>query len=323
MTFSCVIPLRPGAGRIIGALGGAIWAVSLIAADPARFSSLDSLPLDFLRRPGMEARPLFDGQIEKIWSAAESSTVAETNRAQPGMPWLRWRIVVDHLAGEPKYPIGWPRLWRPLREGERDWSGWDYLEVLVRADTSRENLPSTPVALLIRAEGEASWSRPLTELRKGQWGKFVIPLWELPKPSAVNQLMFSISDAHYRHGDQVEFTIAGLALTRHESPTLLDFAAEQTALFADAPGLPVRFRVAGLKPGETAAVEAEWRQAGRLISRRTVTAGRGRQTMVFDFGGKPLSAGEYEVSARIAATPAQTERVRLLESPWQEQNTRP
>ena len=294
-----------------------------MASEPPQFTPLNSLPLDIGRRPEMEVRPLFDGKIERIWSTAESSIVTETNRAPAETPWLRWRIVVDHFGGEPKYPIGWPRVWRSFKESERDWSDWDYLEVVIRADTPRENLPSTPVSLLIRAEGETSWSRPLTELQKGKWGRFLIPLWELPKLSAINQLMFSLSDADYRHGDEIEFTIASLALTCYSVPTLLDFAAEQTALFADAPGLPVRFRLTGLKPGETAEVTTELRQAGRLVGRKTLKAGRGHHKLMFEFGDRTPAAGEYEVSARIGAMPAQTCRVRLLESPWSERSMQP
>lgn len=309
--------------RGFACLGWVAGTVYLLASEPAQFAPLDADPLHLGRRPEMEARPLFDGKIERIWSTAESSIVAETNRAQAQTPWLRWRIVVDHFGGEPKYPIGWPRVWRSFQESDRDWSDWDYLEVVIRAETPRENLPSTPASLLIRPEGETSWSKPLTEVRKGNWGRFLIPLWALPKLSAINQLMFSLSDADYRHGDQVEFIIATLALTRYSAPTLLDFAAEQTALFADAPGLPVRFRLTGLKPAETVEVTTELRQAGRLVASQTLKAGRGRHHIMFEFGDRAPAAGEYEVSARIGTRPAQTGRVRLLASPWQERSAQP
>jgi hypothetical protein len=267
---------------------------------------------------------LFDGKIERVWATAESDASLETNRVPAGARALHWHIKVDHLGGEPKYPVGWPRLWRALQGAERDWSGYDYLVFRVLADTSREKLPRTPVTLLLRMEAaEGSWSRPLAELKKGEWVPYVVPIAGLPKPEAVQQIMFSISDADYRHQDEVHFIIADLALERFAAPTLLEFAPEQGVLFADTASLAVRLRVSGLKSGERAEVVCEMKRNGQTVSRATVTAERGAQRVVLKPGEQPWAAGAYELAGSIGGGPAVAAPVRLVDSPWTERKIKP
>jgi hypothetical protein len=299
------------------ALAGLSQAVPLSSAVPADRAVAAG-------DPGLEKQALLGGDLEKVWATAESDVAVETHRVKASGAAMRWHIAVDHFGGEAKYPIGWPRVWRTLKGPERDWSAWDFLEFWVYAETSREKLPTTPVTLLVRTEaGEGSGSRPLTELKKGEWVQFVIPVADLPRPEAVQQIMFSISDANYRHQDQVTFTIADLALVRYAAPTLLDFAPEQGVTFADAAGLAVRFRVTGLKPGETAECSCELRRDGVVVSRSTLSAGRGAHRLVLAFGEKPAAPGLYEVTARIGAGPPQTAAVRLVEPPWTERSGKP
>lgn len=302
---------------------GTASAPVCLAAGAADSSSSGRAPIAAPGGAVMERVPLFDGRTEKVWFTAESEVAAETNGPSATAPSLRWQIKVDHYGGEPKYPIGWPRVWRAFKGDERDWSSFDFLEFRVRADTTREKLPGTPVTLQVRTDvGEGNWSRPLTELKKGEWVKFAFPLGELPKLKAVNQIMFSISDSDYRHNDEVEFTIADLALTRFTAPTLLEFVPEQAVLFTDAPGLPVRFRVSGLKAGQRAEVVCELQRDGKTIARETLAAGRGPQRLVMRPGEKPWPPGAGELVGRIGEGPPQISTVRWVESPWTERRER-
>jgi len=274
--------------------------------------------------PAFERQSLLEGDLAKTWAAAESTVAAETSRVKDSGPAMRWHTTVDHFGGEAKYPIGWPRVSRALKGAERNWSAWDFLEFWVYAETSREKLPSTPVTLLVRTEGgEGSWPRPLAELKKGEWLKVVVPVWDLPRPESVQQVQFAISDANYRHQDQVTFLIADLALVRHASPALLDFAAEQGVLYCDAAGVAVRFRVAGLGPGETAECVCELRRDGAAVSRAAAKAGRGAYRLVLPLGDKPPAPDVYEAAARIGDGPVRTVPVRLVESPWAERSAKP
>lgn len=272
----------------------------------------------------MEKLPLFGGKAASVWSTAESDVVAETNRVKSPSAAMRWHIAVDHYGGEAKYPIGWPRLWRALKGAERDWSGYDFLEFRVFADTTRDKLPGSPVTLLLRTDAaEGSWARALTELKKGEWVNFSIPIAGLPKPDAVQQIMFSISDSNYRHKDEVEFSIADLALTRWARPTLVEFAPERAVLFADAGGLPVRFRLSGLKAGERAEIVCELKRAGETVGRAVLATERGSQRLVLKPSARPWHAGAYELVGKIGDGPPRTTSVRLVESPWTEKGAKP
>ena len=213
----------------------------------------------------MEKRIVFGPESVSQWSAAESSVEASAPPVAAGHPVLHWHITVDHFGGEAKYPIGWPRISRTLREpSTRDWSGWDYLQLWVYTDTSREALPREPVGLRFHTpDKEGAYHRPLQELKKGAWAQVRLPLAQVPRHHDVRLMQFHISDSNYRHGDKLDLYFEEIALLRHAQPTLLDFAPEQAVMFTDAKEVAVRFQLAGIKPGDSAPVTCELRQGGQ------------------------------------------------------------
>lgn len=296
-------------------LAGVALAISLSSASP---------PAGGAGGAAMERRPLVGGDMAKAWATIESTATPEAAAGSAAAPVMRWHVAVDHLGGEPKYPIGWPRVWRTFKGAEGDWSGWDYLEFRLRAETTREKLPAAPVTLLVKADsGTGSWTRSLAAAKKGEWVPFTIPVADLPQPGAVREIMFSTSDSNYRHKDEVTFLIADLALVRYAAPTLLDLAPEQSVLFADAASVAVQFRASGIKPGDTAPCVCELRQGGAVVARATATVGRGSHRLVLTFGEKPPAPGAYELTARLADGPPTTAAVRLVESPWKTRSAKP
>jgi hypothetical protein len=234
-------------------------------------------------------------------------------------------VTVDHTAGEPRYPIGWPRISHSIPAGpSRDWSAWDALQIWIYTETSRAALPREPAVLILHNPDRAgAYVRPLSELRKGEWVEIRIPLAQIPRHRDIRLLQLSISEADYRHQDRLDFYIADLALLRYVRPVLLEFAPESAVAFADAGRLPVRFRLAGLPPGESAPVTCELRRGDRIAARSVMRAGRGPQRLVLDLEQsskteRGLPPGLYELTARVAGSrrPA-TGRVRLVESPWE------
>ena len=267
----------------------------------------------------MEKRVVFGPESAKQWSAAESSLEASTRRTRTGQPALHWHITVDHFGGEAKYPVGWPRINCALREPAlRDWSDWDYLQFWVYTDTSRATLPREPVGLILHTpDKEGAYHRPLPELKKGVWVQIRLPLSEVPRRHEVRLMQFHISDSNYRHQDELDLYFEEIALLRYAQPTLLEFTPENTVMFADANVVPVRFNLAGLKPGENAEVTCVLRQEAKVVAETKVKAGRGPQRMALKLGGTKMRAGDYEVQARVAdRTQAAAVRVRLVESPW-------
>ena len=270
-----------------------------------------------------------DGVMEKIalvsptdlktWSAAECTATPSGERARIGPSSWHWHVDVDHLAGEPKYPIGWPRISHTITDGPlRDWSGWEFLHMWIFVATSREALPGEPAGLgLLTPDRASGYNRPLRELKKDQWIELNIPVAQIPRHGDVRQIQFHVAEANYRHGDRLDFFINDLALTRYAEPVLFDLVAENAVVFSDTMRLPVRFQMLGLKPGAHASVGCELRRDGQTAARVSVDATAGAQRVVLDLGGKKLAPGNYELRAsmadggRVAST-----NLRVVESPW-------
>lgn len=267
----------------------------------------------------MERLPLFDSGSITTWSTAESTVAISTERTRDAAAALHWHVTVDYSTGEPKYPIGWPRVNRNFPAGPlRDWSGWDYLHFWVYTATNREKLPAIPAGLgLHTPDRSGAFQRNLSELKAGTWVEFKLPLSPIPRHHDVRQIQFHIAESNYRDGDQLDFYVSDLALLRYAAPTILAFAAESTVLFTDTARIPVTLHVAGLVPGARAEVTCELHREGRVAARTSVAARRGVQTAALPVAPHSLAAGEYELRAQLPGqAQVATARVRLVESPW-------
>lgn len=262
---------------------------------------------------------LFGPDSAKKWSPAESTLEASTVRTRANTPTLHWHITVDHTTGEPKYPIGWPRVSQAIPAGElRDWSQWDFLHFWVFTDTSRADLPQEPVGLGLHTPDKSSaFHRPLPELKKGQWIEFTIPIAQIARAADVRLIQFHIAESNYRHGDTLDFHLDDLSLLRYAQPTLLELSAERAVMFDDARLIPANFRLAGIKSGASIEVACELRRQGQVAARTTVKASRGSQRALLDVSHARLQPGDYELVARAAgAAQSTTAKVRLVETPW-------
>lgn len=293
--------------RWVGALGWLAIAGQALAADTTDW----------------ETRVLFGPDSAAGWSAAESTM---QSASLPGggtrEPVLRWHITVDHYGGEAKYPIGWPRVNRSLRESAlRDWSGWDYLRLRVFTDTSRAALPREPVTLILHTpDKESSFNRPLDSLSKGAWTEVLIPLSAIPRHHDVRFFQLAISDSRYAHADRLDFYVDDICLLRHRAPVLKDFTPERAVLFSDARHLAAQFELLGVPIGEARDVTIELRQGETALARQQLNVPRGVQRALLDWSGGKLPPGECELVAQVAGNPTAVRApVRVIESPWQEQ----
>lgn len=267
----------------------------------------------------LEKLPLFDSASLKLWSTAESTVAVSTDRTRDASASLHWHVSVDFQTGEPKYPIGWPRVNRNFPTGPlRDWSGWDYLHFWVYTATNREKLPGIPAGLgLHTPERSSAFQRPLSELKANAWIEIRIPVAQIPRHHDVRQIQFHIAESNYRHGDTLDFFISDLALTRHSSPTLLAFAPESGIHFTDARLIPLRLQLAGVPAQVTTALACELVIGDRVAARANFLAARGVQTLPFNLGFASLPAGEYELRATLPGQPAPAiAKVRFVDSPW-------
>ena len=267
----------------------------------------------------MEKLPLYDSATVKVWSPAESTVQISTDRIKQAASSLHWHITVDYLAGEAKYPIGWPRVGRALPAGPlRDWSGWDYLHVWVYTATNRDNLPLIPAGLgLHTPDRTGAYQRTLSELKKDEWVEIRLPLTQIPRHHDVRHIQFHVAESNYRHGDRLDFYFSDLALLRYAVPTLLEVAPESSVLFTDTARIPVRLHLAGVPSNSRADVICELRRGGQVVFLMPVSATRGVQQVVITPKPQSLVAGDYEVHAHLAGqTQTTVARVRLVDSPW-------
>lgn len=277
------------------------------------------LPAPAVREGAMEKLPLFAVDPATAWSTSESTIDASGRYLSGGSKAWHWHVTVDHTSGEPRYPIGWPRMSRAIAaNGIRDWSGWDFLLIRIYSDTSRASLPKIPAGLgLHTPDRSGAYNRTLSELRKGEWVEIRIPLSQVPRHHDVRQVQFHIAESNYQHGDQIDFHVGELALLRYAEPALLEFGPERAVVFEDATQIPVTFQLAGVKPGASVPVTCElWRQ-GRVVLRGSLQASRGKQRLVLDASGTTLPPGLYELQAGLTgARQAASSGLRVVESPW-------
>jgi len=272
-----------------------------------------------VREGAMEKIALVSVGDAKAWSPAECTIAASSDHAKAGEASWHWHVTVDHFGGEARYPVGWPRIAHVIPEGIlRDWSAWDFLQVWIYVDTSRNVLPKEAAGLGLQTPDRAgAYNRTLGELKKGEWIEIKIQVSQIARAHDVRQIQFHIAESNYRHGDTVDFYLNDLALLRYAEPTLVAVAPEQAVLLSDAVRLPVRFQVAGIKPGDRAQVVCELRRDGSTAARATAEAERGAQRIVLDLAGRKLLPGTYQLHASVGGRVAELlAQVRVVESPW-------
>ena len=287
------------------------WAAMLLFAGTLCGAAEPAVPLERL--------PLFTPAELKSWSTAESTVAVSTAHTRDATASLQWHVTVDYQTGEPKYPIGWPRVNRSLPVGAiRDWSAWDYLQCWVYVATNRDQLPALPAGLGLHTPDRANaFQRPLPELRAREWVQIRVPITQIPRAHDVRQIQFHIAESNYRDGDSLDFHISDLALVRHASPTLLDFAPDSAVLFSDARRLPLSLQLAGVPAGATTEVILELHAGTHPVLRTTARAARGGQSFALELPRGPLAAGDYEVRATLTGTASpRSARIRVVDSPW-------
>ena len=265
--------------------------------------------------PPMDERVLTDGDSGSIWSASEATMEPDDTHARSGRA-MRFHIDVNHETGEPNYPVGWPRTFMNIPEGERDWSGWDFVDFWVYAESSRERLPATPLGLIIRCpDRNSAFDVTLSAVRLGEWS---LPFPRLPRcPTRPTVgIQFFISESNYRHEDVLDFWIDDLKLLRYAQPTILSLQPLNQVVYRDQPVLRLAVDLTGLEEGATAQVEVGLRRDGQELVRASATLGAGMATIPLPLeGAVPATC---EAWARVTGSDRiLTQPVRVVSSPWE------
>ncbi|MDZ7617136.1 MAG: hypothetical protein U1E05_09040 [Patescibacteria group bacterium] len=266
--------------------------------------------------PAMEKLVLADGENGAKWNSAEATMEPDATHARSGKA-MRFHVDVNHLTGEAAYPIGWPRTYTSVPAERQDWSKWDFLDFWVYSDTSRAELPNTPLGLIVRSpDRQQSFHAPLTELKKGAWTHFRFPVAKMPVPTQCTAVQFAIAEADYAHGDVVDFWLDDLALLRYAEPTLLGIRPQRQVIHADATTLRVEVELTGVDDGKTVEIAVALRRDGQTVASTTARLPSGIASVVLPL--KATEPGPYEVEATVAGSPRTLgAAVRVITSPWE------
>jgi hypothetical protein len=153
-----------------------------------------------------------------------------------GIKELSWRVHIDHKTdgGEGgQYPVGWPRIARPFRDGELDFSAYDYLSLMICVDSNRDEVAddSTRLGLSLRSHGTPKRlfeTRVDLGDRQRQWIPLRFSLGELMDQAgagrdpwrSVSNVQLFIAESDYAHGTDLTFQIRDVKLLRFISPTI-------------------------------------------------------------------------------------------------------
>lgn len=202
--------------------------------------------------------------------------LSRSERARGGKYSLLFANVIDYTKGEKNYPIGWPRTNKSLVKAKlTDWSAYDSFECWIYVDTSRKDLPKSPIGVSFAHPGHRRSTRvELNQVQKGQWAHIVIPIGKLEDPQNVLSIQFNISESSYKHGDRVDFYISGMALARYVEPAVDELELQRQVVYANEGYLVARYSLVGSRAMDSVRVELAVGQGDRVAAQRAIAAAR-------------------------------------------------
>ena len=276
------IPLQ----RVVTLFAGPIVLSVVMLGLPVRIMSADDLadvPMERLVLDDMEdVSDWYNGSPEETKLAASDLHVKERRLA------FEFANRVDHTKGEKNYPIGWPRTGKDLKKlGLTDWTGYEYFECWIYVTTSRESLPKNPLGIGFYHSGpKRSTSFRLDEVRKDEWVRIKIPISKIELADDIQRVQFNISESNYVHGDQVNFYIDDVVLTRFAHPVIGSMAPQRRLVYANEPRVTAEFELLG-------------NQAGKKVN-VVLEVGRGAETLASV--SRPAAGLQGEISVGLDPT---------------------
>ncbi len=181
------------------------------------------------KRGNLKTRPIPFDQ----WRACESE--AKLSSPAPGV--IRMRIVVDSkhdgTGNHGKYLLGWPRMRTRFGGIPVDFNDYDFLTFRLKVSSNRDGETAIrwPMYMTLASAANKIRSRGFTlfnRVEPGEWKTYVFPLDELRKYfkqtekgfSQVSLIQFGISEHAYRHGDDLTFDFADIALVGLKAPAI-------------------------------------------------------------------------------------------------------
>lgn len=266
----------------------------------------------------LERLRLLDRICTSGWQAVGSTL---TPAFVQGERALLFRVRVDWKAGEPNYPVGWPRIQTSLRASQGDWRKWGQIHLRVLPRRAGKPFPYQALGITISSgERNVSWEKDCAGLQADSWQEFTFSLRDVPDRDQVKSLGVFISESEYSDGEVLDFCISDLELVRYAQPTLVGLTPLASVAFADARALPLVVDMLGVQPGAAVPVEICLSKAETQIAAHTASATEGETQISLPLpasGG--LAPGEYTLTARADGRTL-SHSITLIASPWREVN---
>lgn len=264
-------------------------AMMLISVN-AQADDLADIPMERLVIDDMEeVSDWYNGSPDETKLAASGLHVREGKLA------FEFANTVDHTKGEKNYPIGWPRSGKDLKKlGLSDWTGYEYFECWIYATTSRDALPKNPLSVGFYHSGpRRSTPFRLNEVRKDEWTRIKIPISKVELADDIQRVQFNISESDYAHGDQVNFYIDDVVLTRFAHPVIGSMMPQRRLVYANEPRVTAEFELLGNQSGKNVNVVVEIGRGGETLASASRSAADllGEITVDLD-PARPLTPGE-------------------------------
>ena len=252
------------------------------------------------------------------WRNGTKEGVAEvtTDAGRDGKAGLRWRVAIDHKTdgGEGgQYPVGWPRVARTFGPGEVDMSQYDYLELLVRVDSDRDEVAddSTPLGLSIASHEK---TRRFFETRvdlgdqQREWIPVRFSIKEMmdaagmgPAPwKTISRVQLFLGESDFQHGTNLSFDVAEVKLLRFTSPVISRLDGPRFVVLPDSK-LPIGFEVMGtgsVTKGSHRVKASVFDSQGRIQAENVQDLAAGR-VVVLDLS--QLTPGRYGLKLEITS----------------------
>ena len=232
-----------------------------------------------------------------LWSPAEAEArkVDDVN----GHPALVFHIDVDHNAGEPKYPIGWPRMYM-RKPNDIPWKEYDKLEFKVHTKISpaTRSIPNTAFSLKFTGAPKISVELPFgsKNLKLNEWVQFSMPISKIEEITSFSSSGFYICESHYKDKDVLDFTFAEIRLVRSSFCKVTEMETQGVRYDTNST-LPVKLTVFGPVSDDARAVPFQIAQGDKVLRLETLPVAKGKQTIYMDISELHLKNGDYTLTA--------------------------
>jgi len=267
----------------------------------------------------LEKRVIDDGSAESAakWSAAEAACTSDARHSKSGNNVLHLHINVDWNSGEKKYPVGWPRITRQMPKDKQDWSDYDYFQFSIFVESSRTNLPATPLGMsLYLPDRPRTFHKQLSELQIGKWTDFRIALQDIAGTNLCTGMQFHISESDYKDGDVLDFWIDRIELTRYVKPFIAEAVLVEQVIISDSKNLEIESAMFGMKDRPSANAQCLISSGKGVALKETLSLFQGKRKYSLPLPEGGLDEGCYDVSISYEGRTVKAGSLKVIASPF-------